>query len=63
MLFGFTEDGLDFLLLVPSTFRRHGAERISPRIEGRMGIGFYESGKRVTDADGNPSPPPQGFPG
>jgi hypothetical protein len=25
-------------------------------------VGFYESGKRVTDADGNPSAPPRGFP-
>ncbi len=26
-------------------------------------VGFYDSGLRVTDADGNPSPPPKGFPG
>lgn len=26
-------------------------------------VGFYEPGVRVTDADGNPSPPPDGFPG
>lgn len=26
-------------------------------------VGFYEAGERITDADGNPSPPPDGFPG
>lgn len=31
------------------------------KVKGR--IGFYESGARVSDADGNPSPPPLGFPG
>lgn len=31
------------------------------KVKGR--IGFYESGERVTDVDGNPAPPPRGFPG
>lgn len=31
------------------------------KLEGS--VGFYESGDRITDRDGNPSPPPKGFPG
>lgn len=41
-----------------------GFSKLEPpkaKVKGR--IGFYETGNRVTDADGNPSPPPPGFPG
>lgn len=34
-----------------------------PRVELGGRIGFYEPGVRVTDADGNPSPPPRHHPG
>ena len=34
-----------------------------PKAKVKGKIGFYESGNRVTDADGNPAPPPRGFPG
>lgn len=33
-----------------------------PKAKVRGRIGFYETGDRVTDADGNPAPPPRGFP-
>lgn len=32
------------------------------RYEVKADIGFYESGKRITDKDGNPVPPPPNFP-
>jgi len=39
-------------------------DKLEPPVQKVKGdIGFFESGRRVTDADGNPSPPPQGFPG
>jgi hypothetical protein len=34
-----------------------------PQAEVRGTVAFLETGRRITDADGNPSPPPRGFPG
>ena len=46
---------------VHAAFRTRDEVAVRHEIGGR--IGFYEHGRRVTDTDGNPSPPPEGFPG
>ncbi|MDQ3877015.1 MAG: hypothetical protein M3290_01505 [Actinomycetota bacterium] len=35
----------------------------SDKVHMKKKVGFYEPGTRVTDKDGNPSPPPHGYPG
>lgn len=40
---------------------RHDVRPAHVNLKGT--VGFYDSGRRVTDADGNPSPPPRSFPG
>lgn len=38
------------------------SEMEPPKARLKGSIGFFDSGQRVTDADGNPSPPPRNFP-
>ena len=46
---------------VHAAVRTRDGVAVQHEVGGR--IGFYEPGRRVKDTDGNPSPPPAGFPG
>ena len=46
--------------IVAAAIRDH-AKPFHVKVKGNLG--FYEDGERITDKDGNPVPPPRGFPG
>ncbi|HWL64959.1 MAG TPA: hypothetical protein VNP73_03205, partial [Actinomycetota bacterium] len=55
----------DNIRAIAETSAVHAALKSKPvdRKNLKATVGYYDSGDRVTDADGNPSAPPKGFPG
>ncbi len=55
----------DNIRAIAETAAVHAALKSQPpeKKDLKKRVGFYESGLRITDTDGNPSPPPRGFPG
>jgi hypothetical protein len=48
--------------ILDTTIVRAAAREAAPSVDLQGPVGFYDDGTRVSSADGNPSPPPAGFP-